>query len=277
MTLYSSLLVLSMIIDSHCHLNLIDTTKYPNGLHSLIEEAKKAGVSRFLSVSVTMKDAEPLFSIADTFDDVDISIGVHPDASFDEKVTAETLIHYASQHRACVAIGETGLDFYRITEPQEKTLQMARFREHIVAARKTKLPLIIHTREASSETLAMLRDEKASDVGGVMHCFTENFDVAKAAIDLGFYISISGIVTFKNAHIVQEVAKKVPNDRLLVETDAPYLAPVPHRGKPNVPAFIKDTVQFIAELRGVSFEELAGITTENYKNCFKRQNKVKGE
>jgi TatD DNase family protein len=246
---------------------MLDLTQH-NSLKEVLAHASREGVTQFLSVCVALSDYPELERIASTHPEVKISVGVHPDSDMTHTVTEDILCTMAA-NPSCIAIGETGLDYYRVVKPQEQEIQRARFRSHIRAAIRTSKPLIIHTREAANDTLAVMADEHAADIGGVMHCFTENMDIAQQAMDLNFYISISGIVTFKNATIVQEVARKIPLDRLLIETDSPFLAPVPFRGKQNHPALVKYVALAIAELRGISFEEIAEITTQNFYNCFK--------
>jgi TatD DNase family protein len=193
--------------------------------------------------------------------------GVHPDERRDEReVMEDELVRMASDPKV-VAIGETGLDYYRVEGDTE--WQRDRFRTHIRAARRAKKPLVIHTRSSAQDTIRLMKEEGASDVGGVMHCFTETWDVARAAMELGFHISFSGIVTFKNAKDLKEVARQVPLGKMLVETDSPYLAPVPHRGKTNEPAFVKHVAEEIARLRGIAFEEVAAATTTNFFRLFR--------
>lgn len=254
-----------MLIDSHCHLNMLN--EYPQDLAVIFNNAQDNGVEHMLCVCVTLDKFPEILDIAKNYSQVSASVGLHPTEVTTDEPTAELLIQYA-QHEKVVAIGETGLDYYRC-EGEDMAWQHARFITHIQVAKQVKKPLIIHTRAAQADTIRFMRNEKAQDAGGVMHCFTEDWDMAKAALDLGFYISISGIVTFKNALQVQDVAKKVPLDRLLIETDAPYLAPVPYRGKPNQPAYVRHTGQAIADLRGISFEGIASATTHNYRTLFK--------
>lgn len=219
-----------------------------------------------LCVSVNLEDFPEVKSLAEQFDHVFASVGVHPCYQDVQEPTIELLIELGSDKRI-VAIGETGLDYFR-TEGEDMAWQHQRFRNHIAAGRALNKPLIIHTRAAADDTMRMLKEEGADECRGVMHCFAENWDVAKKALDLGFYISFSGIVTFKSATEVQEVAKKCPADRILVETDAPYLAPVPHRGKLNEPAYVAHTAQFVADLKGIPQEEFAATTTDNFFNLF---------
>lgn len=256
------------LIDSHCHLNLIDLNDFNNHLDHVIHAARAAGVKRFLCVSVGLEDYPILTQLTQQYEDVDMSVGVHPDSPFVNEPDAAKLCQLAS-HPRCIAIGETGLDYYRTEQESDRLLQQQRFREHIRASISTGKPLIIHTRQAADDTIRILREEKADSIGGVMHCFTETWEVARQAIDLNFYISFSGIVTFKNAAIIQDVAKRVPSDRMLIETDAPYLAPVPHRGKQNHPALVRHVAEALAVLRDTNFETVAAQTTANFYRCFR--------
>lgn len=219
-----------------------------------------------LCVSVTLEKFPEVLALAHAYPHIFASVGVHPDEQQGQDPSVQDLVRLADDTRV-VAIGETGLDYFRIKG--DMTWQQERFRRHIQAARATGKPLIIHTREAAQDTIRILREEHAESVGGVMHCFTENWDTAQAALDLGFYISFSGIVTFRNAEALREVARKVPADRLLVETDAPYLAPMPHRGKTNEPAFVRHVAEQLASLRNVSLEKLAATTTGNFFSLFR--------
>ncbi len=227
-------------------------------------EANRVGIA--LCVAVDLEDFRRVRAVSEQFPQVYASVGVHPDHAPETGVTEDEILRLAA-HPRVVAIGETGLDYYRLTGDLE--WQRERFRIHIRAARRCTKPLIIHTRAAGADTLRLMREEAADSAGGVMHCFTETWDIASAALDLGFYISFSGIVTFKNAAGLKEVAKKVPLERMLVETDAPYLAPVPYRGKPNEPAYVRNVAEHIAELRGVSIEQVAAATTQNFLRLFR--------
>ena len=253
-----------ILVDSHCH---IDFPDFSNNLEEVLERANTAGVGYLLCVSVNLLDLENIIEISRTYSHVFATAGVHP--NHDQGVVDSPSyleLRDASANPAIVAVGETGLDYYR--SQGDLGWQKSRFRKHIGVAREVGKPLIIHTRQEKNDTLSILREEGAADVGGVMHCFSEDWKTAKAALDLGFYVSISGIVTFKNADTVREVAKYIPSDRLLIETDAPYLAPVPHRGRTNEPGFVADTAQFLANLRGVDLETLAHQTTENFFRLF---------
>jgi len=257
-----------MLVDSHCHLNFIDLTDFNNDIENVLDQAKANGVGHFLSVCVELGDYPQLEKLAREHDNISISVGVHPNTEMEHPVTAAQLCGLA-KNPACIAIGETGLDYYR-TEPGEpQDLQRAMFREHIKAALTTSKPLIIHTRQAAEDTIAILGEEGADKIGGVMHCFAEDLTIAQQAMDLNFYISFSGIVSFKNATALHEVARKVPLDRILIETDSPYLAPVPFRGKQNHPALVKHVAQAIADLRGEDYQTIAQISTENFYQCFK--------
>ncbi|HEU4708602.1 MAG TPA: TatD family hydrolase [Methylophilaceae bacterium] len=252
-----------MLVDSHCHLNFPEfTDNMPSVLHAMREN----GVTHALCVSVTLDKFPEVLSVAEAHDNIYASVGIHPDYEDLPPFTVEELVSLASYPKV-IAIGETGLDYFRLTGDLE--WQRERFRMHIRAAIQSGKPLIIHTRSAAEDTLRVMREEGAERVGGVMHCFTESWKVAEAAMELGFYISFSGIVTFKNAAALKEVAQKVPLDRMLVETDSPYLAPVPYRGKTNQPAFVKHVAEEIASLRGISVEEVADATTRNFFKLFK--------
>jgi TatD DNase family protein len=250
------------LVDSHCHLDFPElSADLPSALSNMTEQ----GVSHALCVGVTLEHFPRVLALAEGYSNLFASVGVHPDHRQGEEPTLGRLIELA-EHPKVVAIGETGLDYYRLTGDLE--WQRERFRTHIRAARQTGKPLIIHMREAAADTLRILREEGAELAGGVMHCFTENWGVAQAAMDLGFCISFSGIVTFKNAAALRDVAKAVPLDRLLVETDAPYLAPVPHRGKLNQPAYVRHVAEEVARLRGITLDALADATTRNFSRLF---------
>lgn len=257
-----------MLVDSHCHLNFLDLSEFNQNLGEVLEKAKAHDVGHFLSVCVELQDYPELEQLAKRYNNVSISVGVHPNTQMEQEVTAAQLGEMAL-NPSCIAIGETGLDYYRTTTDVAQEIQRSRFREHIQAALATSKPLIIHTREAALDTLKVMAEENAQDIGGVMHCFSENLDIAKKAMDLNFYISFSGIVTFKNATQLQEVAKKIPLNRILIETDSPYLAPVPFRGQQNQPAYVKYVCEAIASLRGLSYEEVAQATTHNFHSCFR--------
>ncbi|MBA2656491.1 MAG: TatD family hydrolase [Tatlockia sp.] len=257
-----------MLVDSHCHLNFLDLTEFNNDLKQVIAKAKENGVEHFLCVCVELDDYPTLCQIAENYSNISISVGLHPNSEIAVEPTATQLVNFA-KHPLCIAIGETGLDYFRTEKGQAQELQRDRFRAHIQAARQAIKPLIIHTRQAAEDTLLVMEEEKAEEIGGVMHCFSESWEIAKRALDLNFYISLSGIVTFKNAIELHELAKKIPKDRLLIETDSPYLAPTPFRGKQNHPALVKYVAMALSELRQVSFEELAQQTTDNFYRCFR--------
>lgn len=231
----------------------------------MIQRAKENGVSRMLCVSVNMEDYSQVLELAQNYDNVYASVGVHPNEQEGREPGVDELVELAN-NKSVVAIGETGLDYFRTEEKMQ--WQHERFRRHIEAAKQIQKPLIIHTRDSSRDTLQILEEEGARDAGGVMHCFVEDWETARQAMDIGFYISFSGIVTFNSARELQEVAKRVPLDRMLVETDSPYLAPVPNRGKTNEPAYTRYVAEFIAKLRGISLEELSEKTTANFFKLF---------
>lgn len=257
-----------MLIDSHCHLNFPELV---SRLDSIMALMRRNGVDHALCVSVTLDEFPEVRALAERFPNVWGSVGVHPDYESVAEATPDQLVKL-SDHPKIVAIGETGLDYYRMKGNLE--WQRERFRTHIRAARQCRKPLIIHTREAAADTLRIMREEGASAVGGVMHCFTETWEVAQAAIELGFHISFSGIVTFKNARALKEVARQVPLELMLIETDSPYLAPVPHRGKPNEPGLVLHVAEEIARLRGLSLEEVATATSRNFLRLFNIQEAV---
>jgi len=235
------------------------------GLDAVIQQAQENQVEHILCISIDTESCHEIISIAERYPQLTASVGIHPNVDKVENFSVEELIKLAS-HDKVIAIGETGLDYFRSEGDLE--WQRDRFRTHIEAAKHLKKPLIIHTREAREDTMDILEQENAEQAGGIIHCFTENWETAQRALDIGFYISLSGIVTFKNARALQEVAKKLPLDRILIETDAPYLAPVPHRGKTNKPAFVKHVAEFLAELRGDTVENIAETTTANFRSLF---------
>lgn len=252
-----------MLVDSHCHLNFPELL---NNLPAIKLAMQDNQVGHALCISVTLPDFPQVLALAESNDNFYASVGVHPDYENIEEPTLESLLTLAS-HPKVIAIGETGLDYFRLTGDLE--WQRTRFRTHIRAAISSGKPLVIHTRNAAEDTLRIMREENAQKVGGVMHCFTENLEVALQAIELGFYISFSGIITFKNALIIKEVAKNIPLNRILVETDSPYLAPTPHRGKINQPSYVKHVAEEVAKLRGISLEEVSVATTDNFFRLFK--------
>jgi TatD DNase family protein len=253
-----------MLVDSHCHLNFPELAANIGAVRSAMTEN---GVGHALCISVTLKDFSQVLALADEYPNFFASVGVHPDYESEPPFTSATLVALA-QHPKVIAIGETGLDYFRLTGDLE--WQRERFRTHIRAAILAGLPLVIHTRSSAEDTLRIMQEEKAYQVGGVMHCFTETLDVAMRAIEMGFYISFSGIVTFKNAQALKEVSQNVPLDRILVETDSPYLAPIPFRGKTNQPAYVKHVAEEVARLRNISLEALTDASTRNFFTLFKR-------
>ena len=257
-----------MLVDSHCHLNFPELIENIDAIRQNMADNQ---VSHALCISVTLPDFPQVLALAETYDNFYASVGVHPDYEDIEEPTVEGIVALAN-HPKIVAIGETGLDYFRLTG--DLSWQRERFRTHIRAAIITGKPLIIHTRHASADTIKIMVEEGADKVGGVMHCFTESLEVAKQAIDLGFYISFSGIVTFKNALDIKEVARQIPLDRMLIETDSPFLAPIPYRGKTNQPAFVKHVAEEIAKLRGISLDAVAQATTANFFKLFKHARRV---
>ena len=251
-----------MYIDSHCHINFPDLAAKLPEVFDLMAANQ---VSHALCIGVELEKFPEIRALAEAHPNVYASVGVHPDHEDCTEPTVEELVALAD-HPRVVAIGETGLDYFRLTGDLE--WQRERFRTHIRAARASGKPLVIHTRAAADDTLAIMREENAGEAGGVMHCFTESLAVAEAAMDLGFYISFSGIVTFKNAASLPEVAAALPLERMLIETDSPYLAPVPHRGKTNEPGFVKHVAEEIARLRGTTPEAIGAATTENFFRLF---------
>jgi len=251
------------LVDSHCHL---DFPEFDGKMAEVREEMRVNGVTHALCISVSLEGFPKVVGLAEGHDNFFASVGVHPDHEDRAAVDRVRLVELA-RHPRVVAIGETGLDYYRVSGDLE--WQRERFRAHIRAARDCGKPLVVHTREAAVDTLRIMREEGAAEVGGVMHCFTESQEVAEAAVSLGFHISFSGIVTFKNAGRLKEVARRVPLDRLLVETDSPYLAPVPHRGKTNRPALVRYVAEEVARLRGAPLEDVARATSNNFWRLFK--------
>ena len=258
----------AVLVDSHCHIPLLEEGI---NLDDILETAAKMGVGHMLCVSIDLDSYPEILNLARQNPCIFASIGIHPNSKVEREISAEELAEKASA-REIVAIGETGLDYYR--SEGDLAWQKARFRTHIRAARQVSKPLIIHTRDAKADVLQILEEEGANEIGGVMHCFVDDWETAQQAMALNFYISFSGIVTFKNAKTVQAVAKQVPIDRLLVETDSPYLAPVPYRGKQNQPAYVRYVAEYLAELRGVDFAEIAQATTQNFFTLFSNANRI---
>jgi TatD DNase family protein len=257
-----------MLVDSHCHLNFPELASNIDAVRTAMLENQ---VGHALLISVTLEKFPEVLTLAEQYPNFFATVGVHPDYEGEPPFNVETLVALAKLPKV-VGIGETGLDYFRLTGDLD--WQRDRFRTHIRAATEADLPLIIHTRSAAEDTLRIMREENAHAVGGVMHCFTENFDVAMRAIEMGFYISFSGIVTFKNAAALKEVAQQVPLERILVETDSPYLAPIPFRGKTNQPAYVKHVAEEVASLRNISLEELTEASTSNFFKLFKKAERV---
>jgi len=257
------------LVDSHCHLDRLELSPWDGELQGALDNAAEQGVGHFLCVSIDLEHYPTLLALAKKHQQISVSVGVHPTEQDGEEPTVEKLIALAAEPEV-VAIGETGLDYFRCEEGEEGGLewQRERLRTHIAASRATKKPLIIHMRDATEDTLRILKEEGADEVGGVMHCFVENWEVAKRALDINFDISFSGIVTFNSAKELKEVAKNIPAERMLVETDSPYLAPMPHRGKPNQPAYVRHVAECIAGLRDTSWQTIAKQTTKNYFRRF---------
>ena len=251
-----------MLVDSHCHLDFPELTE---NLPQLLDLMQKNDVGCAVCIGVNLEDFPRILSLVDAHPDFLATVGVHPEVTDAREPTIAELVTLA-QHPKVIAIGETGLDYYWHKDAPE--WQRERFRTHIRAAREVKKPLVIHNREATLDTLRLMAEEDAGRVGGILHCFTETWEIAEKVLALGFHISLSGIVTFKNALAVKEVARRVPLDRLLIETDAPYLAPMPYRGKINQPGYVKHVAEEIARLRGISIDEVATATTDNFYRLF---------
>ncbi|SFH50507.1 TatD DNase family protein [Nitrosospira sp. Nsp14] len=252
-----------MFIDSHCHLDFPDLS---SNLDEVLEKMRENQVSHALCVSVNLDDFPRVRALAESHPNLYASVGVHPDYENLAEPQAAQLASLAD-HPKVIAIGETGLDYFRLKGDLE--WQRDRFRQHIRAARQCGKPLIVHTRAAADDTLRIMAEEGAENAGGVMHCFTESWEVAEQAMEMNFYISFSGIVTFKNAVALKDVAKRIKLEKMLIETDSPYLAPVPHRGKINQPAFVRHVAEEIAALRGISVDEIAAATSDNFFKLFK--------
>jgi TatD DNase family protein len=255
-----------MLVDSHCHLDRLDLSPFDGSLDAVLAAAEAQDIGHFLCVSINLEDYPAMLKIAEAHEQVSASVGLHPNEQGGHDPDTDELVGLA-EHPGIIAIGETGLDYFR--SEGDLDWQRDRFRRHIAAAKLSGKPLIIHSRDARDDTLKILEEEQADEVGGVMHCFTGDWAMAQRAMEMNFYISFSGIVTFKNARELQDIAVRMPSDRYLVETDSPYLAPVPHRGKPNQPAFVRHVAEFIADLRGESYEQVAATTTENFRTLFR--------
>lgn len=253
---------MSMLIDSHCHLDRLETDA-----EAALVAARARGIGHFVNIGVERESFPQVLAFAEAHDDVSCTVGTHPlyDGIHDESIE---WMRAVATHPKVIALGETGLDYHY--KPETAEAQRKSFRAHIRLARELKLPIIVHTRAAQDDTLQILREESAHECGGVLHCFTESYEMASAAIDLGFYVSFSGILSFRNATDLRACAAKLPADRLLVETDAPWLAPVPYRGKTNVPAYVVEVAECLAQVRGVSVDDIAATTTENFRRLFTR-------
>jgi TatD DNase family protein len=255
-----------VLVDSHCHLDRLDLSRYDGKLSGALEKARENGIERMLCVSIDLENYPAMMEQIEPYDNVYASVGVHPNETEGHDPDVGELVEL-SKHPKIVAIGETGLDYFHGKGDLE--WQRDRFRTHIRAAIQSGKPLIIHSRDAKEDTIRILEEENAKEIGGVMHCFTEDWDMAQRTMVMNFYISFSGIVTFKNATELKDVARKVPMDRMLVETDSPYLAPVPYRGKPNEPAYVLNVAEYIAELRDTTLQDIATHTTRNFNTLFR--------
>ncbi|MCG7921180.1 MAG: TatD family hydrolase [Candidatus Thiodiazotropha lotti] len=254
-----------MLVDSHCHLDRVALDHYANDFSQFVTSTLDGGISHMLCVSIDLESWPSMVSLVESYPQISVSVGVHPNDRERHDPTPDELVELA-QHPKVVAIGETGLDYFH--GKGDLDWQRNRFRQHIEAAKQAELPLIIHTRDAREDTLSIMQSQGADRAGGVMHCFTENWSMAEQALEMGFFISFSGIITFKNAADLREVVKQVPMQQLLIETDSPYLAPVPYRGKPNQPIYVHQVAECVAEIKGVSVEHVAAQTSENYHRCF---------
>lgn len=260
-----------MFIDSHCHLDRIDLKPYHNDFSVFMQEVKNHKIEHLLCIAIDLEAYPAMFDLVKDYPNISLSVGVHPNENEGRKPTFDELLKLGS-HEKVVAIGETGLDYFRSSG--DLSWQHEHFKTHIQVAKALKKPLIIHTREAAEDTLKILREEGADEVGGVIHCFTEDWEFAQKAMALNFYISFSGIVTFKNAHAIQDAAQKIPGNRFLIETDSPYLAPSPFRGKPNYPLYVQHVAKKLADLRGTTVDEIAAQSTANYYAVFGKINSV---
>ena len=256
-----------MFIDSHCHLDRIDLAPYHNDFGLFMKDAENSQIDHMLCIGIDLESYSAMHDRVEPYSSISLSVGVHPNVTEGREPTIEELIELADNEKV-IAIGETGLDYFRSKGDLE--WQHQRFRNHIRAAKTLNKPLIIHTREAGHDSLDVLEDEDAQQVGGIIHCFTEDWEYAKKALDLDFYISFSGIVTFKNAQQIKEVARKVPAERFLIETDSPYLAPMPFRGKPNYPTYVRYVAEHLAELRSTTVADIAKQSSENFNRLFNR-------
>lgn len=258
-----------MLVDSHCHLDRLDLSPYENDFSHFMEKAE-AQLEHMLCIAIDLEAYPNMCRLVENYASISVTVGVHPNEQGSEEPSVDKLTALG-EDPAVLAIGETGLDYFR--SEGDLTWQQDRFRTHIRAAKRVGKPLVVHTREAKTDTLEILQEEGADAVGGVLHCFTEDWDMASKALDMGFYVSFSGIVTFNNAKTVQEVAKKMPLDRLLIETDSPYLAPVPFRGKPNYPLYVRHVAERVADLRGIGLSKIIDATTGNFYDLFKPESR----
>ena len=255
-----------LLTDSHCHLDRLDLSPYDGDLDAAIAAARARGVARMLCIGIDRSNAPTVIGIAERFDDIYASVGIHPLDLADTVEAVDALVALSDNERV-IAIGETGLDYYYSEEKKEA--QQESFHNHLRASALTGKPSIVHTRDAREDTLAIIREASDPEVAGVLHCFTESLEMAKAALDLNFYISFSGIITFKNAADLREVVAHVPLERMLVETDSPYLAPVPYRGKKNEPKYVVEVAQCVADIKGISYEQVVEQTARNFDRLFK--------
>lgn len=257
------------LVDSHCHLDRLKLDNHQGSLDSALAAARDRGIGRFLCVGIDLDNADKVVELADRYEEVYASVGVHPLALEHPAPKHDELLRLAD-HPKVIAIGEMGLDFFYDKEHHQE--QEKRFITQLEVAKECQKPVIIHTRDARERTLKILEQHCDTSVGGILHCFTESLEMAEAGVDLNLYVSISGIVTFRNASELRDVVRALPLERLLVETDAPYLAPVPHRGKSNEPAYVRDVAEFVADLKGISYEELRDVTTHNFNQLMKLPN-----
>ena len=252
------------IIDSHCHIDRVDLDAFGGSIESMLDHARNLSVDKFLCVCIDLEHFDDVYALSKSYPNIYCSVGVHPTETNCKDPSIEELLEYAKSNRV-IAIGETGLDYFHVRK-DEADWQRDRFRRHIAASNQSGKPMIIHMRDSKEDTIEILSREKAEK--GVMHCFAEDLETAEAAIDLGFYISFSGILTFKSAQDLREVAKQIPTERILIETDSPYLTPVPYRGKPNSPAYTYYVAEKLAEIRNTTIGEIAKVTTQNFNQLF---------
>jgi|TARA_X000001036_G_scaffold121647_1_gene115194 TatD DNase family protein len=252
------------IIDSHCHIDRLDLDAFGGSIESMLDHARNLSVDKFLCVCIDLEHFDDVHTLSKSYPNIYCSVGVHPTETNCKDPSIEELLEYAKSNRV-IAIGETGLDYFHVRK-DEADWQRDRFRRHIAASNQSGKPMIIHMRDSKEDTIEILSREKAEK--GVMHCFAEDLETAEAAIDLGFYISFSGILTFKSAQDLREVAKQIPTERILIETDSPYLTPVPYRGKPNSPAYTYYVAEKLAEIRNTTIGEIAKVTTQNFNQLF---------